>query len=152
MWGTRYPTPSCKKNSPEPTCSKSSMIELFFCQARRRKRSIVGLCEHFDYRRLVKKEPIRTIFHKNIKERTCTPLYLIVSNYWLIVLESCLVRNSQLLAALCSTSSQHLAAIRSSHTSAETVLVDALAARWLVSSFHCHNCIVFIVLVSCLSA
>ena len=42
------------------------MIRLFLCQARRRKRSIVDLCEHFDYRRLVQKELIRTIFQKNI--------------------------------------------------------------------------------------
>ena len=28
------------------------------------------------------------------------------------------------------------------------MLVDSLAARWLVSSLHCHNCIVFIVLIS----
>ena len=80
------------------------------------------------------------------------PYILIVIDYRLIVLESCLVRNSQLLATLCAASSQHLAAIRSSHTSAETVLVDALAARWLVSSFHCHSCIVFIVLLSTFSA
>ena len=31
------------------------------------------------------------------------------------------------------------------------MLVDALAARWLVSSLHCHNCIVFIVLLSILA-
>ena len=79
-------------------------------------------------------------------------LYILTITVRLIVLESCLVRNSQLLATLCAASSQHLAAIRSSHTSAETVLVNTLAARWLVSSLHCHNCIVFIVLRSNLSA
>ena len=54
----------CKKSQSErffPTL-KSEMIELFFRQARRRKRSIVDLCEHFGYRWLVEKEPIRTIF------------------------------------------------------------------------------------------
>ena len=86
--------------------------------------------------------------NKNIKDRKFAVLYiLIVIIYRLIVLESCLIRNSQLLATLCAASSQHLAAIRSSHTSAETVLVNALAARWLVSSFHCHNSIVFFIVL-----
>ena len=62
------------------------------------------------------------------------------------VLERRLVRNRQLLAPLCAARSQHLAAVRRSHASAEAVLVDALATRGLVSSLHCHSCIVFIVL------
>ena len=64
----------------------------------------------------------------------------------LIVLECCLIRYSQLLATLCATRCQHLAAIGGSHSLTETVLVDSLAARRLISSFHCHSRIVFIVL------
>ena len=41
---------------------KSEMMRLFLCQARRRTRSIVYLCEEFDYRSAVQKELIRTIF------------------------------------------------------------------------------------------
>ena len=33
-----------------PTLSKSSMIEEILCDARRQKRSIVDLCEHFGVR------------------------------------------------------------------------------------------------------
>ncbi len=37
-------------------------MRLFLCQARRRTRSIVNLCEEFGYRSVVQKEIIRTIF------------------------------------------------------------------------------------------
>ena len=37
-------------------------MRLFLCKARRQKRSIVSLCEHFGDRRLVQKELIRA-FH-----------------------------------------------------------------------------------------
>ena len=40
-------------------------MRLFMCEARRRKRSIVSLCEHFGDRSFVQKELIRTIFLKN---------------------------------------------------------------------------------------
>ena len=63
----------------------------------------------------------------------------------LSVLERRLVRYGQFLTTLCATRSQHLAAICRSHTSAETVLVDTLATRRLVSSLHCHSYLVFIV-------
>ena len=63
-----------------------------------------------------------------------------------LVFERRLVRYRQLLAALRTARSQYLATVRRSHASAETVLVDALATRGLVSSLHCHSCIVFIVL------
>lgn len=63
-----------------------------------------------------------------------------------LVLERRLVRYRQLLATLCATRSQYLAAISRSHTSAETVLVNTLATRGLISSLHCHSCIVFVVL------
>ena len=63
-----------------------------------------------------------------------------------LVLERRLVRYRQLLATLCATRSQHLAAVSRSHTSAETVLVNSLATRGLISSLHCHSCIVFVVL------
>ncbi len=61
------------------------------------------------------------------------------------VLERRLVRYGEFLAALRTARSQHLAAVRRSHTSAETVLVDALATRRLVGSLHCHSYILFIV-------
>lgn len=63
----------------------------------------------------------------------------------LCVLERSLVRYGQLLATLCATCSQHLAAIGGSHSCAESVLVDSLTARWLECSLHCHNYLVFIV-------
>ena len=62
----------------------------------------------------------------------------------LVVLECCLVWYGQLLATLSATCSQYLTAIGSSHSLTETVLVDSLATRWLVSSFHCHSCICFL--------
>ena len=37
------------------------MSEEILCEARSRVRSIVDLCEQLGYRRLVQKEPIRTI-------------------------------------------------------------------------------------------
>lgn len=67
------------------------------------------------------------------------------ARYRLCVLERSLVRYGQLLATLCATCSQHLAAIGSSHSCAESVLVDSLTARWLECSLHCHNYLVFIV-------
>ena len=45
-----------------PSHLKSSIMRLFLCKARRQIRSIVCLCEEFGDRRLVQKEPIRTIF------------------------------------------------------------------------------------------
>ena len=39
------------------------MIEEILCKARRQIRSIVNLCEESGVRRLVQKEPIRTIFY-----------------------------------------------------------------------------------------
>ena len=36
---------------------KSSIMRLFLCKARRQIRSIAGLCEHFDIRRLVQNTP-----------------------------------------------------------------------------------------------
>ena len=54
------------------------MIEEILCVARRQIRSIVDLCEEFDSRSKVQNLPIRTILHKNIKERLRTPLYLII--------------------------------------------------------------------------
>ena len=65
----------------------------------------------------------------------------------LVVLECSLVWNGQLLATLSATCSQYLTAIGSSHSLTETVLVNSLTARRLVSSFHCHSCICFIVFV-----
>lgn len=62
-----------------------------------------------------------------------------------LVLEGRFVRHRQFLAALRTARSQYLATVCRSHASAETVLVDALATRGLVSSLHCHSCIVFIV-------
>ena len=62
----------------------------------------------------------------------------------LVVLECCLVWYSQLLATLWATCSQYLTAIGSSHSLTETVLVDSLTTRRLVSSFHCHSCICFL--------
>ena len=38
------------------------MMRLFLCQTRGRTRSIVNLCEEFDYRRAAQKELIRTVF------------------------------------------------------------------------------------------
>ena len=43
------------------------MIELFLGVARRPIRSIVDLCEEFDDRSKVQKEPIRTILNINLK-------------------------------------------------------------------------------------
>ncbi len=63
----------------------------------------------------------------------------------LSVLERRFVRYGQLLATLGTTCCQHLATVRRSHTSAETVLVDSLPARGLVSSLHCHSYLIFIV-------
>ena len=40
---------------------KSLMMRLFLCDVRQQKRSIVNLCEEFDYRSAVQKELIRTI-------------------------------------------------------------------------------------------
>ena len=37
------------------------MMRLFLCQTRRRTRSIVNLCEEFDYRRAAQKELIKTV-------------------------------------------------------------------------------------------
>ncbi len=87
---------------------------------------------------------------KNIESLSCSEgsLYLIVPKYRLSVLESRFVRNGQLLTTLCASCSQNLAAVSCRHSRTETVLVDSLAARWLVSSLHCHNRIVFIVLTS----
>ena len=65
----------------------------------------------------------------------------------LVVLECSLVRYSQLLASLCTTRCQNLAAISSCHSRTESVLVDSLATRRLISSLHCHSRIVFIVFV-----
>ena len=65
----------------------------------------------------------------------------------LVVLECSLVRYSQLLATLCATRCQNLAAVSSCHSRTESVLVDSLATRRLISSLHCHNRIVFIVFV-----
>lgn len=62
------------------------------------------------------------------------------------VLESRLVRDGQLFATLCTTRSQHLTAVGSSHSLTETVLVDSLPARRLVSSFHCHSYLVLLFL------
>lgn len=66
-------------------------------------------------------------------------------SFGLSVLERRLIRYGQLLAALCTTGSQHLATVGGSHSLTETVLVDSLPARRLERSFHCHSCIVFIV-------
>ena len=65
----------------------------------------------------------------------------------LVVLECSLVRYSQLLTSLCATCCQNLAAISSCHSRTESVLVDSLATRRLISSLHCHSRIVFIVFV-----
>ena len=66
----------------------------------------------------------------------------------LVVLECCLVWYSQLLATLSATSSQYLTAIGSSHSLTETMLVDSLTTRRLVSSLHCHSCICFLLFCS----
>ena len=59
----------------------------------------------------------------------------------LSVLESSLVRNGQLLAALCTTCCQYLTTVSGCHSLTETVLVDSLPARRLECSFHRHNSI-----------
>ena len=55
---------ACTKRTHQNSAKtqKSLMMKLFLCQARRRTRSIVNLCEEFDYRSAVQKELIRTIF------------------------------------------------------------------------------------------
>ena len=68
----------------------------------------------------------------------------------LVVLECSLVRYSQLLASLSTTRCQNLAAISSCHSRTETMLVDSLATRRLVSSLHCHSRIVFYLFCSLL--
>lgn len=77
------------------------------------------------------------------------PLLLVVSGAnaadRLSVLESSLVRYGQFFATFCATCCQNLAAVGGSHSCAESVLVDSLAARWLECSLHCHNYLVFIV-------
>ncbi len=65
----------------------------------------------------------------------------------LSVLERRLVRNGQLLATLGATRCQYLAAVGGSHSLTESVLVDSLTARRLISSFHCHSCIVFLLFI-----
>lgn len=80
---------------------------------------------------------------KTTGNRVRFPVVFPTASVKLSVLESRLVRNGQLLASLGATRSQHLAAVGRSHSLAESVLVDPLAARRLISSFHCHNDIVF---------
>ena len=63
----------------------------------------------------------------------------------LSVLERRFVGNGQFLATFRTTCSQHLATVGGSHSRAESVLVDSLATRRLISSLHCHNYLVFIV-------
>mgnify|MGYP006954207709 FL=1 len=65
----------------------------------------------------------------------------------LSVLERRLVRYGQLLATLGATRCQYLAAVGGSHSLTESVLVDSLTARRLISSFHCHSCIVFLLFI-----
>ena len=72
---------------------------------------------------------------------------LLLVVFLLVVLECSLVRYSQLLASLSTTRCQNLAAVSSCHSRTETMLVDSLATRRLISSLHCHSRIVFIVFV-----
>lgn len=81
---------------------------------------------------------------KTTGNRVRFPVVFPTASVKLSVLEGRLVRNGQLLASLSATRSQHLAAVGRSHSLAESVLVDPLAARRLISSFHCHNDIVFV--------
>ena len=46
------------------------------------------------------------------------------------------VSNSQFLATLSTTSSEHTATISSSHSLKETMFVTTLALRWLECTFH----------------
>ena len=46
------------------------------------------------------------------------------------------VSNSQFLATLSTTSSEHAATISSSHSLKETMFVTTLALRWLECTFH----------------
>ena len=88
-----------------------------------------------------------TAMHKNQEPQMRNSSFAALSSMVyikLVVLECCLVRYGQLLATLCATCSQYLAAIGSSHSLTETVLVDSLATRRLVSSFHCHSRICFL--------
>ena len=56
---------SCKKNSSEQfLILKSEMMRLFLCEARRRKRSIVSLCEHFGDRSSRAKRTHQNDFNK----------------------------------------------------------------------------------------
>ena len=61
----------------------------------------------------------------------------------LSVLERRLVRNGQLLATLGATRCQYLAAVGGSHSLTESVLVDSLTARRLISSFHCFSSLLY---------
>ena len=61
LGGAKFTNQNPSKNK------KSSMMRLFLCEARERKRSILGVCEHFGIRRLVQKELIRTIFQKKMR-------------------------------------------------------------------------------------
>ena len=54
-------------------------------------------------------------------------------------LEPVFGRNGQLLAAMTAAGSQHATTVGGSHTLAETVLVDTLAAGRLECSFHCMS-------------
>lgn len=47
-----------------------------------------------------------------------------------------LVRDSELLAAMCAAGSEYSATVLSLHALAETVLVHAAAIVWLECSFH----------------
>ena len=93
-------------------------------------------------RRLLQEQPF---CYKKEKDRLGRSYFFAKVRFGL-VLEGRLVRYRQLLATLCAASCKYLAAVSRSHTSAETVLVDALATRGLISSLHCHSCIVFVVL------
>ena len=93
------------------------------------------------------RHPPITAMHKNQEPQMRSFSFAALSSMVyikLVVLECCLVRYGQLLATLCATCSQYLAAIGSSHSLTETVLVDSLATRRLVSSFHCHSRICFL--------
>jgi len=80
------------------------------------------------------------------KQKRATPegialILALPSSTQLSVLESSLVRNGQLLAALCTTCCQYLTTVSGCHSLTETVLVDSLPARRLECSFHRHNSI-----------
>ena len=61
-----------------------------------------------------------------------------------------LVRNGQLLAALCTARCQYATAILRCHTLTETMLVYAATIVWLKCSLHCLM-LFFIVIISLLS-